>query len=289
MATETGFFKGPENTQIFYQCWLPQDDPKAVLIVVHGLAEHSGRYMNLVNCLVPNGYAVYGLDHYGHGKSQGKRLYVPEFNVFKRTLDQFVSQVKEWEDGKPVFLVGHSMGGLISSAYLLDHQEKVNGAILSGPGVKIPDHVTSVTRTAARVFSHLMPKLGITQLDAKDISRDPEVVKAYVNDPLVSVGKITARLASQMLDACDAVVRRSPELTLPLLLLHGGADALVDLEGSQQFHESISSRDKKLIVYEDKYHEIFNDPGFEQVFSDIEDWLSQHLTDPKKTRPVSAS
>lgn len=277
MATENGYLDGPENAKLFYQCWLPEKDTRAVLIVVHGLAEHSGRYMNLVNNLVPKGFAVYALDHYGHGKSEGKRLFVSKFSVFTDGLDLLVNQVKAWEPDKPVFLVGHSMGGLITAAYLQDHQDKVDGSILSGPGVKIPDHVSALTRMAARFFSFLAPGLGITRLESADISRDPAVVRAYINDPLVSTEKITARLASEMLDACERTMARAEEIRLPLMVLQGGADALVDPGGASQFHGAVDSKDKTLVVYPEKFHEIFNDPGYEQVFSDIETWLEKRI------------
>jgi len=204
-------------------------------------------------------------------------MFVPKFQLFLDGLNQMVDQVKEWEPATPLFLVGHSMGGLITAAYLQNHQEKVNGAILSGPGVKIPDHVSILTRMAARFFSFLAPGMGITQLDAKEISRDPAVVRAYVNDPLVSTGKITARLASEMLDACERTMNRAAEILLPLLVLQGGADTLVDPQGAVQFHGTLGSPDKALTVYPDKFHEIFNDPGYDQVFSDIQAWLDKRL------------
>ncbi|WDP89083.1 MAG: lysophospholipase [Desulfobacter sp.] len=277
MAAENGYFKGPEGIDYFYQCWLPESSPRAALIVVHGLAEHGGRYMNLVNSMVPRGFAVYAPDHYGHGKSGGRRLFVPDFNVFTQALDLFVDKVKDWEPGRPVFLVGHSMGGLIVAAYLQARQHKVDGALLSGPAVKVPGHVTPLTRTAAGLFSRVAPTLGIRRLDATDISRDPEVVAAYINDPLVSTGKITARLASQMLDACDRAMEGAGGISLPLLVLQGGGDALVDPDGTAEFHEAAGSTDKKFILYPDRFHEIFNDPDHETVFKDMADWLEKRL------------
>lgn len=277
MTQEKGFFALSDKTDIFYQAWLPEAESCAALIVVHGVAEHSGRYMNLVNELVPQGFSVYGLDHYGHGKSGGRRLFVPDFNLFTEALDRLVDKVREWEKGKPLYLVGHSMGGLITASYLLDHQDKLSGTILSGPGVKVPGHVSAMTLMAARIFSKLMPGLGIKQLDANDISRDPAVVRAYVNDPLVSTGKLTARLGEQILGACMDVTERAPLVRLPLLILHGSCDALVDPDGSREFHDRVSSSDKTLIFYPDRFHEIFNDPGHDQVFADMKAWLAERI------------
>ncbi len=277
MAQEQGYFTGPTSTKLFYQCWLPEEQTRAVLIVVHGVAEHSGRYMNLVNSLVPQGFAVYGLDHYGHGRSGGKRCFVPNFSVFTDGLDMFVDKVKEWEPDKKVFIVGHSMGGLITSAYLLDQQDKVDGAILSGPGVKVPDNISSATIMAAKFFSWLAPTLGISQLDASGISRDPAVIKAYINDPLVFNGKLTARLGAQILETCNRVMTHAGKITLPLLVLQGGKDTVVDPEGAKELHDIAGSRDKSLIVYPEKFHEIFNDPEYGQVFSDMYDWIDTRL------------
>ena len=277
MATETGYFKDVGGEKLFYQCWLPGQTPLAALVVVHGLGEHSGRYMNLVNAMVPKGFAVYALDHYGHGRSGGRRMYVPRFQTFLDGLDHLVDRVREWEPERPVFLVGHSMGGLITSVYLQDRQDKVQGAVLSGPGVKVPDHVTPITRTAARIFSRILPGLGVEQLNADDISRDPDVVRAYVNDPLVSTGKVTARLAAELLAACERAMSRAGEVRLPLLILQGGADALVDPDGAEIFHRAVGSADKSLTVYPDKFHEIFNDPGYEDVFRDMAGWIQGRL------------
>ena len=277
MTREHGFFIAPDNKDIFYQCWLPKADSKAALIVVHGVAEHSGRYMNLVNAMVPQGFSVYGLDHYGHGRSGGKRLFVPSFDYFTRCLDTLVDRVKQWEPKKKCFLVGHSMGGLITAAYLADHPDKVDGAVLSGPAVKVPDDISAPTLWAARIFSKLLPSLGIKQLEADRISRDPEIVRAYVNDPLVSTGKLTARLAEQLLGACLDLETSAPRIKTPLYILQGGADALVDPDGAQDFHDAVASTDKKIRVYPDRFHEIFNDPGHDQVFSDIKAWLEDHL------------
>jgi len=274
MASEKGTFTGPDGTRIFYQCWLPAQKVKGAVIIVHGLGEHSGRYMNLVNHFEPSAFSIYGLDHTGHGRSGGRRLFVSEFDIYTQTLDMFVEKVREWEPGVPIFLVGHSMGGLITASYLLDHQERIEGAVLSGPAVTIPDHVSPVTRTAAKVLSRIMPRTGISRLEAEHLCRDPQVVQAYVNDPLVYTGKITARLGEQLIAAISKVNRQAQKISRPLLIMHGESDLLTDIEGSRWFFNAVSSRDKKLVTWPDSYHELFNDPGYEAVLSDMKAWIT---------------
>ena len=277
MNHQEGNFKGIRDLKIYYQCWLPEKDPKAVLLIVHGLAEHSGRYMNLVNHFVPLGYAVYGVDHIGHGKSDGLRVYVERFKDFTDTLKTFSHMIRDWQPETPIFMVGHSMGGLISSIYLLDNQDGLSGAVLSGPSVKVPDNISSVTILAGRLFSTLMPKLGLLALEADGVSRDPEVVKAYINDPLVYTGKITARLAAELLKAMKSAAADASKITLPILIAQGGEDRLVDPDGAQMLHDTVGSVDKTLKIYDGLYHEIFNEPEHHKVLGDVEAWLESHL------------
>lgn len=196
-----GNFKGVRNVNIYYQGWLPEEHEKAVLLVVHGLGEHSGRYLNVVNHFVPLGYAVYGLDHIGHGKSEGVPECVEQFADFTDTLTIFYGMVTEWQENKPIFILGHSMGGLITSYYLLDHQADFNGAIISAPAIQVGDSVSQATIMMGKVLSRLAPKMGLLALDVNGISRDPKVVEAYINDPLVFHGKTPARLAAELLSA----------------------------------------------------------------------------------------
>jgi alpha-beta hydrolase superfamily lysophospholipase len=278
MKHQEGHFKGVRGLRIYYQCWLPEGGPKAVLLIVHGLAEHSGRYMNLVNRLVPLGYAVYGIDHMGHGKSDGSRVYVQRSEDFTDTLQTFSRMIRDRQPEKPIFLVGHSMGGLISSVYLIDHQDEMSGAVLSGPSVKGPDNISSPAILAGKVFSALMPKLGLIALDAEGISRDPAVVQAYINDPSVYTGKTTARPAAELLKAMKHVAANASKITLPILLVQGGEDRLVDPDGAQMLHDTIGSVDKTLKIYDGLYHEVFNEPEHHKVLGDVEAWLESHLT-----------
>ncbi len=277
MTHQDGFFKGIRNAGIYFQNWRPESDPKAVLILVHGLAEHCGRYMNLVNHFVPLGYAVYGFDHVGHGKSDGARVHVKRFEDFTETLHMFLEKVRQEQPGKPHFLVGHSMGALISAAYLLDYSPDLSGAVLSGPGVKVPDTITPTTIFLGKLFSNVMPRLGLIGLDPEWVSRDPDVVAAYVNDPLVYTGKTTARLAAELLKTMHRVCAEASRITLPLLIIQGGDDRLVDPAGARLLYDFVSSTDKTIQVYDGLYHEIFNEPEHQEVLADVETWLASHL------------
>ena len=281
MKHQEGVFMGVRKTSLYYQGWLPEGEIRAVLLVVHGLAEHSGRYMNLVNRFVPLGYAVYGIDHIGHGRSEGRRLYVDRFVDFTEPLGTYADMVRCWNPGKPLFLVGHSMGGLIGALHLIARQEELAGAVLSGPAVKAPGNVPRAVIFIGRMLSTLLPRLGLVPLEAEGVSRDPAVVKAYLDDPLVCRRKMTARLGAELLGAMERIGTEANRIHLPLLILQGGADRLVDPSGARMLYDKAASPDKKLIVYEGFYHEVFNEPQHDRVLSDVEQWLEGHLP-PRK-------
>jgi alpha-beta hydrolase superfamily lysophospholipase len=272
-----GKFKGVRDTLIFYQAWLPDGEPKAVLPIVHGLGDHSGRYMNVVNHFVPLGYVVYGVDQIGHGKSGGPREFVESFDDFSHTLTAYLAMVKEWQPGKPIFLLSHSIGGLIATYYLLDHQAEFQGAIFSAPVVKVASHITNTTIFLGRSLSILAPKVGVMSVDPSTVSRDPDVVNAYINDPFVFHGKTSARLSAEMLRALTRVSAETNKITLPFLAMQGGADRLVDPDGAQILYEKAGSKDKTLKIYEGLYHEIFNEPEHERVLGDVETWLAARV------------
>jgi len=277
MSAMEGSFRGVRGTSIFYQAWLPEGDAKAVVLVVHGLGEHSGRYGNVVEALVPRGYAVYALDHIGHGKSGGEREVIERFEDFTATLTTYLGMVKAWQPGKPVFLMGHSMGGLIACVYLLDHQAEFRGAVISAPAIKVGAAVSGATIVMGKVLSAIAPKMGVLALDPTGISRDPAVVDAYVSDPLVHHGKTPARLAAEMLKAMQRVTAEIGTLTVPFIAVQGSEDRLVDPGGAQMLFDGASSKDKTLKVYEGFFHEVFNEPERATVLADVAAWLDAHV------------
>jgi acylglycerol lipase len=233
--------------------------------------------MNVVSHFVPSGYAVYGIDHIGHGKSDGERVFVERFQDYTKPLKKYFDMIREWQPEKPIFLFGHSIGGLISAAYLLEHQDELSGAVLSGPGIKVPDNISQTTIFVGNILSIIMPKAGLIQLDAESISRDPAVVDAYVNDPLVYTGKTTARLGAELHKTMRHVTEYATEIKLPIMIVQGSDDKLVDPSGAQLLYDLVGSEDKTIKIYDGFYHEVFNEPEHELVLNDIKTWLEAHL------------
>ena len=273
MIHSDGRFKGACDADIYYQTWLPEGEIKAAILLVHGLGEHSGRYINLVKRFVAQGYSVYAIDHIGHGKSQGIRKHIDAFSNFSDSLDIYLERIKEWHGDKAIFLLGHSMGGLISAHYLLKHQSLFAGAILSAPALKISDGIPQTKILIGKFLAKFFPKVGLLPIHPTKISRDPAVVQAYMDDPLIHKGKTSARLASELVQAMQRVHEGAATFTIPILIVQGAADAIVHPQSSQEFYDGIASTDKTLKMYEGLYHEAFNEPEKEQVFNDVEQWL----------------
>jgi acylglycerol lipase len=272
-----GKFTGRNNYSLYRQAWLPDGIPVAVMIVVHGIAEHSGRYSNLVNYFVPKGYAIYSFDLRGHGKSDGKRSYIERFSYYLDDLEIFCNKVSEENKKVKVFLIGHSMGSTIAVNYAFKHQGELDGLIVSGTTLKAGASIKKASIFMAKILSVIAPKIGVSALDTNGISRDKAVVAAYVNDPLDYTGKLSARTGAELLKTMEKIQSRISDLSLPLLIAHGTADRISDPSSSQMLFNGAGSKDKTLKLYAGFYHEIFNDPDCQQVFSDIDYWLKPHV------------
>ena len=277
MTHQQSTLSSNSGCRIYTQNWQPSDEPKAVLILVHGLAEHSNRYVGIANYFTEQGYAVYALDHEGHGHSQGLRGYINSFDDFLTTLDQYLNNIANQHPGKKLFLVGHSMGGVISSAYLLEHQQKLAGCILSGAALATGDVISPVQKVVLNTLSKVLPKLPVLQLEANDVCHDPAVVEAYKNDPHVFTGKIRVRLITEILRTADRVLKYAANISLPMLILHGGDDKMASPSGSEKLYAGISSSDKTLKIYPGLYHEIFLEPEKLEIYATIHTWLEQKL------------
>jgi acylglycerol lipase len=265
------------NTDIYYQAWLPDGEAKAALQLIHGLGSHSGRYMNVVGYLVPRGIAVYGHDHLGHGKSGGARGMIERFEDFTGTIAPCRDKIRNRLPEKPVFLFGHSMGGLIATHQLIDRQSDYQGAILSAPALKIQEGISPLQIIASQILARVAPRAGLLRLDPNRLSHDPEVVNAYRNDPLVFHGRTPARLAVKLMNAMQQAAQRMETITLPLLIFLGSRETIVNPGGAQMLYDGAGSKDKTFRIYEGLYHETFNEPERARVLGDIAVWLESHI------------
>lgn len=262
---------------LHWNAWLPERDIRAVAVLAHGYAEHLGRYEHFAGRLNAAGIGVYALDHWGHGRSEGRYGFVPAFSAYTDGVEALLADVERRHPDLPRFLIGHSMGGLIAAAHLVTHQSHYAGAILSGPAIKAAQEPSWLLIWISRLLSRLAPRLGVMAFDASGVSRDPAVVAAYLADPLVYSGKMSARLAAEMFEAMADTRAKAGRIALPLLLLHGEADSLTAPEGSRFLFEQVGSNDRQLKVYPGLYHEIFNEPERDAVIGDVIDWIDKHL------------
>ena len=269
---EEGRLSGVDGVGLFWQAWLPEGAPKAVVVIAHGASEHSGRYSHVGERFAGAGYATYALDHRGHGRSAGRRALIERMDDVVADLRSFIALAASRHEGKPVFLLGHSMGGAVALAYALRHQDEIAGLLLSGPLAAV-EAASPVTRVMSKVLSTVTPTLGVYAVDSSAVSRDPAVVRDYDDDPLNYHGKLPARSVAELTGAVGGFHEAVPGLRLPLLVMHGGDDRLTPVEGSRMLHERAGSEDKTLEILDGLYHEILNEPEQERVMATMIEWL----------------
>ncbi|WP_260580825.1 alpha/beta hydrolase [Sphingopyxis sp. PET50] len=261
--------------------WLPEGQPRAAVLLAHGYAEHAGRYEHVAKRLTDAGYAVYAVDHWGHGRSDGTPGFVPRFSAFTDGMAELLTLVEVNHGDTPRLLLGHSMGGLIATLFLIQRQDAFAAAALSGPAILPAAPPSRFTVWISRFLSRFFPRLGVLALDANGVSRDPAVVAAYLADPLVYTGKIGARLGKEMMNAMAAAQAGAPKITLPILLQHGEADALTAPAGSRYLFDHVASKDKRLEIYPGLFHEIYNEPERDAVLDDLVGWFDAHVRRPQ--------
>ena len=276
MQHKEGLFSGVEDLQLYYQCWLPRGTARAVVILVHGFSDHCGRYENLVDGLVRHRIAAYSYDLRGHGQSSGTRGYVQHFDNYRQDTRAFVDLVAKQHPGLPLFLYGHSMGGLIALDQALRYPERLNGVIASAPLLGNPP-VATVKLIASRLLSKIWPSFSVPAgLDSGAISRDDTVVKAYQEDPLIH-GRGTARLATELEEAIAQVQANAQHLKLPFFIYFGNADRLINPEDCLRFYNNVGSADKTITIYEGGYHENHNDIHRERVAIEVAQWVEAQI------------
>jgi acylglycerol lipase len=273
VKTGEGTFTARDGLTLFERWWLPDGDPRAVIALVHGYAEHSGRYEHVGRTLAAARYATYSYDLRGHGRSEGPRVYVRSFNEHLRDLAGFLRIVRERQPELPLFLLGHSMGGTIATLFAITRAPALAGLVLSGPGLRRRDDIPAIIPPAVSLLARVIPKAGLFKLDAAQVSRDPDVVRLYDEDPLVYRGRVPLGSAAAAGRAVARIQRDMEKVSVPLLIMHGTADGLTTPAGSQALYERASSSDKTLRLYEGLYHEIFNEPERVEVIGDLIAWL----------------
>jgi acylglycerol lipase len=272
-----GLFESKDGLKLFEQSWYPADEPKGFVIIVHGYAEHCARYKFVAKHLTDNGYAVFSFDLRGHGRSEGAKTFINSYDEYLSDLDLFLSRVKAQAKEKPIFLLGHSMGGAISTLFTITRKPEIRGLILSAAALKISASISPLLVRLSGVIGQILPTVKTIKLNSRYISRDPEVVSVYDSDPFIYRGGIPARTGAELTSAINQIQKSMSTLELPLLIMHGTDDRLTDMEGSKQLFAKASSNDKTLKLYDGLYHEILNEPEKERVLGDIVEWMDKRL------------
>ena len=273
----TGEFVSPDGIKIFYRRYQAESE-RARMVLSHGVGEHSGRYGNVIERVLPKGFSVWAPDHRGHGQSGGKRGHVLNFVQYLTDLRLTVELAKKDMPGEmPCFLLGHSMGGLIALYFAQHYPELIDGVVASSPCLGMVIEIPAVKKVLGSFMSYVWPGMTMgSGLDATKISRDENVVSAYKNDPLVH-DRVSARFFTELLAAMESVNQQASALNVPVLMQVAGEDYLVNADSSKHFFEKLTLQDKTLYVYDDMYHEIYNAPEDQKrrVLDDLETWLQK--------------
>jgi len=270
-------FDGLGGVRIVYDVWTPDTPPRAVVVLSHGLGEYARRYDHVAQRFAEAGLATYALDHRGHGRSGGKRVLVRDISEYTADFDTLVKIATREHPGLKCIVLGHSMGGGIVFAYGVERPDNYDLMVLSGPAVAAQDQVSPLLAFTAKVLGSIAPGLPAQELDVDAISRNPAVVTAYKEDPLVYHGKVPAGIGRALLQVGETMPQRAPALTAPLLVVHGSDDRLIPVAGSHRLVECVGSTDVELKVYPGLYHEVFNEPEREQVIGDVVSWITARL------------
>jgi acylglycerol lipase len=289
MQGTTGEFIGARNTRIVYGRWQGESG-HAVVIIAHGFGEHKGRYRNVIEALSQHGYTVYIPDHRGHGQSGGLRFYVDRFDDFVADLDRLVEIARRDHPGLPIFLIGHSMGGLIATRYALRHQHKLAGLVVSAAALIIGSDVSPWLKRASALLATVAPRALLVPASKSAesvLSRDPEVQRLWDSDPLTHKGKVRARFGHEFMMAGIRTRPHLSKITLPLLVMYGACDNFVG--GSQQIYDDARSADKTLRVWPECRHEIFNELEKDEIIAYLIDWLHARVHRSPQSSPALAT
>ena len=264
-----------DGSQLHVVSWLPETAPRGVVVIVHGFNSHSAYYPWVAEQLIGAGLAVYAFDLRGRGRSEGERYYIESFQEYQDDVHAVVTLARSRTPGLPIYLLGHSAGGVISSVYALDHQSELAGLICESFAFRVfaPD----IALTVLKGLSHVVPHTHVLRLNIDDFSRDPAVIAAMKADPEVRDEVQPTLTVAEMVRADERLEREFGSFHLPVLILHGDADKVTRPDGSRQFHAAAGSADKTLKIYEGHAHDLLNDVGRETVMADITSWIETRL------------
>lgn len=279
---ESGTFSGVDGVTIFYRKW-KTEEPRGVVVVSHGLGEHGGRYAELAEYLCDNGFSCAAMDHRGHGKSTGSKGHTDSFDVLAADLETFLGIAGGDSSSSPVFLLGHSLGGLLALYLVLEQRPGLDGLIISAPPLQLRLPIPAIKVWAGKLLSGIIPALALNnEIDPDMLSTDAKTVEDYKNDPLVHP-KISARMFTEMLAATERVNSASIESFPESLFIQGEDDPIVDPAGIRSFQKKVGNKVSKMITYPGFLHESLNESDRRKVYTDILEWLEHN-----SKRPVSA-
>jgi acylglycerol lipase len=276
-----GTFAGTSGLPLYYQAWLPIGQrARAVLVNLHGLGDHSSLYPTIASHFPSRGIAVYAYDMRGNGRSPGQRAYLRTWEEYRGDLRAFLTRIREWEPGLPIFALGHSLGALVVLDYALHYPKELSGAIAAAPPLgKVG--VPPILMALGRVMSHVCPRFSLNVgMDLSGLARDPAVVQTVLADPFFH-RRGTARLSTEVTETINRVQSQAGQLSLPVLILHGSEDRMVPPDGSRHFFSKLRYPDREFREYPGAYHGLFADIGYKEVLADVGRWVEERLNGSK--------
>jgi alpha-beta hydrolase superfamily lysophospholipase len=271
---ESGTFSGVGDVELFWQAWRPEGEPRATVVLAHGASEHSSRYEHVARAFTERSYSFWALDHRGHGRSAGRRVYVERFEDLVTDLHQLISLAGEELPGRKPFLLGHSMGGAVATGYAIRHDDELAGLILSNPLASV--ETAPAAAMVGRLLSRIAPRMGVYSVPAEGVSKDPEEVRKYVEDPLNFHGKLPARTVAELGAEVGTFPERAARITVPTLLMYSSTDPIVAPSGSRMLAEKLGSADVTVRDWDGLRHEILNEPERDEVMGEMLTWLDRH-------------
>ncbi len=263
------------GVNIFVRSQQPDGPPRAVIVICHGVNSHGGQYLWSLEQFSASGLAAYALDLRGRGKSEGPRFYVDSVDEYVADLSAVIKLAKSRDPGLPVFLLGHSAGGVVSCTYTLDNQSELTGLICESFAFRVP--APNFALAIIKGLSRIAPRLPVLTLKNKDFTRDPVALKALENDPLIAKEVQPAATVAALVRADERLEREFPRMTLPVFIMHGTVDKATVPIGSQIFYDTVGSKDKTLKLYKDHFHDLLSDIGKEGVMADIKAWIDKRM------------